>query len=97
MNVYQKIKLIETKSGLTTAEFCKSIGIPYVTYNNYVRGKREMPLSKVIQMCIMYNINCNWLLKDEGEMFEQRIRDISDIEKAEELLNRFIKRHRQED
>jgi transcriptional regulator with XRE-family HTH domain len=70
MNVYEKIKLIEKKSGLKTKEFCESLNIPYVTYNNYVTGKREMPLSKVIQMCNIYNINCNWLLKDKGEMFD---------------------------
>jgi len=93
MNVYQKIKLIEKQSGLNTKEFCKTLDIPYVTYNNYVTGKREMPLNKVIRLCTEYNINCNWLLKDEGEMFATKIGDIADIVKAQELLDKFIKRN----
>ena len=68
--MYKKhIKEIRAKLNLSVAKMAEKINIPARTITGYERGERMPSIEFVAQCCTILNVNANWFLTGEGEMF----------------------------
>jgi transcriptional regulator with XRE-family HTH domain len=99
--MHERLKLLRTTLGLTQKDFAEKIDIDQRNYTNYENGNAEMKAKHIQKLIENYEINANWLLTGEGEMFannavnyssrlSEAIEDaLSEIEEPE--LTEFIK------
>lgn len=64
-------RLIEFRKTITSnaSAFARSIGLLQPVYANYELGKRRPAFEILEKMAKIHNVNLNWLLTGEGEMF----------------------------
>ncbi len=94
--INSRFKEVRTALGLTQAELAQNLGLKQNTVGKY-EVKNDIPISSMLLLCQLYNINKEWLINGEGEMFlpDDEIRDIAQkynlSPKAEQVLNNFLK------
>jgi len=50
------------RAGMTKADLAEKIGVSYGTLKNWMRGKGEIPASKLIAMSELFNCSTDYLL-----------------------------------
>ncbi len=95
-------RLLQIRGGEKRADFCRDVGISERTFGDYERGD-SLPDAETLNKLAKYrNINLNWLITGEGEMFgssdlrkkfakefnldEQKIAHLTDDEVIERCL-----------
>jgi len=64
-----RLKLVETKLGITRKELASKLDVKPQTFKNYVDGL-ALPNAKLLgDLAINFGIDLNWLLLGSGEMF----------------------------
>ena len=53
----------------SASAFAKDLGISQTTYSNYENGSRSIPDAVYVKLQNEYNVNLNWLICGNGEMF----------------------------
>ena len=71
MNISDRLKLIIKDKRLTITEFSNICKIPYPSLQNYLMGKRSIRADSLLKMNIHMDVNINWLLSGEGDMYIQ--------------------------
>ena len=74
----QNLKKVRKELSLSVDELSKRLDIPARTLGGYERGERKMSLEVVTQMCKKLNINANWFVTGEGEMFNPKAVSLND-------------------
>lgn len=69
MSVGQKLKEVRKHFKLKQQEFAKELGIPDRTYWGYEKGVIDASLICLQNVNKKFNVNLNWLIVGEGEMF----------------------------
>lgn len=69
----EKIKEIRSKLNLSVAKMSEKIDIPQRTITGYERGERSPSIEFLAQICKILNVNINWFLTNEGEMFKKDV------------------------
>ncbi|KMK50995.1 hypothetical protein RO21_08860 [[Actinobacillus] muris] len=70
MNISDRLnQLIELKK-LNIKDFAEQCDIPYRSMYNYVRGEREPNLEALSKIGQTFNVNLNWLITGNGEIFK---------------------------
>lgn len=68
IEVYGKDKGYEEKAHIK--RFCEDFSLSYTQWNAYLRGAQNVGIKIVEQLIDIFpNINLNWFLKDEDNMF----------------------------
>ncbi|OOF86843.1 transcriptional regulator [Rodentibacter ratti] len=84
MNISKRLKQVLEAKKLNIKTFSERSCIPYRSVQNYLREEREPNVEALIKLKETMNININWLLIGEGEMFSSEIEkeslSISEIE-----------------
>ena len=65
----ENLKKIRQHLGLSVAKMADKIDIPAVTLTNYERGERTPSAQLFIQLYKNADVNLNWLVSGEGNMF----------------------------
>ncbi len=65
----EKIKAVRKNLGLTLEKFGEKLGVTKVAIFNIEKGNRGLTEQMAIAICRTYNVNYDWLIHDEGEMF----------------------------
>lgn len=78
MDIYNNLKLIRDKSGLSQAKFASQFDLSQGTYAQYENGKRSIPDELKVKLSEM-GINMNWLFTGKGKMF------LEDMDQSEKL------------
>lgn len=65
---YRLIEFRKVVSANASA-FARSLDILYPAYNRYEKGERKPAFEILEKMAKVHNVNINWLLTGEGEMF----------------------------
>lgn len=67
-------RLVEFRKTITSnaSAFARSIDLSQPVYANYERGQRRPAFEILEKMARVHNVNLNWLLTGEGEMFLAR-------------------------
>lgn len=50
------------RAGMTKTELAEKIGVSYGTLKNWMRGKGEIPASKLVAMSELFNCSTDYLL-----------------------------------
>lgn len=69
MKTSDKIKMIRQMENLTQTEFAKELGVSTATIASIENDSRDIPKTLIKKLVKEKNINANWLLTGEGEMF----------------------------
>lgn len=67
----ERIKNIRKELGLSVAKMADKIQIPARTITGYERAERTPSIEFVTQCCTILNLNANWFLTGEGDMFNE--------------------------
>ena len=65
----ENLKKIRKELGLSVEQLAIKIDIPSRTIGGYERNERKMSLEIVTQLCKKLNVNANWFVTGQGEMF----------------------------
>jgi transcriptional regulator with XRE-family HTH domain len=65
----ERLKQVRVALQLTQTEIAESIGVSQQAWTHYEKERRYPYLQQLTQLVLKYNINLNWLLTGEGEMF----------------------------
>ncbi len=65
----ENLKKIRKELDLSVAKFSAKIGIPAPTLTCYERKERVPSINLCIQLHKKLNVNLNWFISGEGEMF----------------------------
>ncbi len=65
----QKIQKIRKKLKLSQEEISTQVGISYRAYTSYERGDRKPSFDFLESLVNKFNVNLNWLIANNGEMF----------------------------
>ena len=67
--VNERFKKVREYLGLSQRDLARELGITERTVRNYEVGKIEVPKTIILALQALFNINPNWLLTGQGEMF----------------------------
>ena len=67
--IEKRIEKIRKTLKLSQKEISTQIGITYRAYSGYERGERKPSFEFLALLFEKYNINLNWLIVGQGEMF----------------------------
>jgi transcriptional regulator with XRE-family HTH domain len=65
----ENLKKLRQELGLSVAKLSEKIDIPAMTLTNYERGERTPSAQLFIQLNKKLNVNLNWFVSGQGEMF----------------------------
>ena len=68
----KNLKSLRQELGLSLSKFSEKLEIPAMTLSRYERGERMPSAQLFIQLDKKLNVNLNWLVSGEGEMFVNR-------------------------
>ena len=98
MSIKERIRDVINAQNMTVKGFSEVMDIPLRTLHNYLSGQREPSAEFLIQLLSRLDINLNWLLISEGEIYISKIKvtdltqDESDLLEKYRLSNGFGKR-----
>lgn len=72
-SISHKIKQIRTYFKLNQTEFGRRIGVPLSTMSKYEQGLVNPGCEFLTKIGQIYKVNLNWLIKNEGSMFEEEV------------------------
>lgn len=67
--IENRIQILRKQLKLSQEEISTQIGISYRSYSSYERGDRKPSFEFLALLFQKYNINLNWLIVGQGEMF----------------------------
>jgi transcriptional regulator with XRE-family HTH domain len=89
----ENLKKLRQELGLSVAKLSEKIDIPAMTLTNYERGERTPSAQLFIQLNKKLNVNLNWFVSGEGEMFiAPEYEDVKEEVLAE--VDRILKKYR---
>ena len=50
------------ENNLTIKEAAEKLGVNPRTYSNYEQGKSKIPVKKLIEICLIYNVSADYIL-----------------------------------
>lgn len=62
MQYWERIKALREDNDVTQTEIAKYLNIAQNTYSQYENGKRELPISVLIQICQYYKVSADYVL-----------------------------------
>lgn len=78
-----RLQKIRKKLKLSQEEIADETNITYRAYTSYERGDRKPSFEFLVKLVEKYNVNLNWLIAGNGEMFNAlQYEDVKD-----EILN----------
>lgn len=67
--IEQRLKEIRNSVGLSQKDFGAIMGIAQTSYANYENGRSSIPASLLEALSLKLNLNLNWLITGEGNMY----------------------------
>mgnify|MGYP004551225267 CR=1 FL=1 len=80
----ERLKRLRSVLSLTQAEFAEKLGIKQSTYSSIESGRYKLTDRYISQICMIFNVNENWIRTGEGPIFEN-------VAKKQEMFELFSK------
>ncbi len=89
MTIGKRIKELKAKLGITSAEMAKELNIPVRTIGSYERDEAQAGAKFFNALIAKYQVNVNWLLSGNGNMFisSKTEIDVKYLAQIEQQLN----------
>lgn len=84
--INERLKLIRKKLAVNQNEMSEKFGVSYRAYTSYERGERKPTIGLFKNLYRNFNINLNWLITGEGEMFNRNPNEVYATTKIKEIL-----------
>lgn len=78
----ENLKKLRKNLGLSVAKFAKALEMSQNTLTCYERGERKPSIKLFVQLHKKLNVNLNWFISGEGEMFNDKITDYEKTKNA---------------
>ena len=88
MNISDRLKALLDAQSLTIKAFSELTEIPYRSVQNYLREERDPNAEALNKICEKMNVNLNWLITGNGEMFINKIDHSTLTSKELELIEK---------
>ena len=89
----ERLKQFRKSIGLSVPKLAERINIPARTIVSYESG-RDPSIEMLAQLCKVYNVNLNWFVTGEGEMFIKQPDKPHQIDEAqiEKIFDNLLKK-----
>ena len=81
MCISERLRQVCEAKNWKITDFAEQTGIAYRTMQGYVGGERE-PNAEGMSGIAKAGVNLNWLVSGEGEMFQTKLQEFSETDKA---------------
>lgn len=69
MNIGDRVSELRKALGLSQEEFGSKLGLVRSAISSYEGGRRNLSEQSIKSICREFNVNYNWLISGDGEMF----------------------------
>ncbi len=63
--IINQVEAVRIKQKLTKKDFSQAIGVSEQSYNNYFKGKRDVPLNVLVEIKQLFNVSLDWLVSGD--------------------------------
>ena len=91
MSINNHLREVMEYKGLSIKAFAELLDVPYRTLQNYLRNERDPSAEVLIKISDVLNVDLNWLMCGEGDMFRRMINESELNEKERQLINHYRK------
>lgn len=85
MSINNRLREVMEYKGLNIKAFAELLDVPYRTLQNYLLNERDPSAEVLIKISDVLNVNLNWLMRGEGEIFSSSMNE-SELNEKEKLL-----------
>ena len=91
MSISNRLREVMEYKGLNIKAFAELLDVPYRTLQNYLLNEREPSAEVLIKISGVLNVDLNWLMRGEGEMFRSSTNKNELSEKEKQLISYYRK------
>lgn len=91
MSISNRLREVMEYKGLNIKAFAQLLDVPYRTLQNYLLNERDPNAEVLIKISDVLNIDLNWLMRGEGEMFRSSMNKNELSEKEKQLIRYYRK------
>ncbi len=91
MSISNRLREVMEYEGLNIKAFAELLDVPYRTLQNYLLNERDPSAEVLIKISGVLNVDLNWLMRGEGEMFRGSMNESELNEKEKQLINHYRK------
>ena len=91
MSISNRLREVMEYKGLNIKTLAELLNVPYRTLQNYLLNERDPSAEVLIKVSYVLNVDLNWLMRDEGEMFYSSTNSSKLSEKEQQLIKNYRK------
>lgn len=91
MSISSRLREAMEYKGLNIKTFAELLDMPYRTLQNYLLNERDPSAEVLIKVSDVLNVNLNWLMRGEGDMFRSSTNENELNEKEKQLIGYYRK------
>ncbi|WP_460029185.1 helix-turn-helix domain-containing protein [Mannheimia haemolytica] len=91
MSISNRLREVMEYKGLNIKAFAELLDMPYRTLQNYLLNERDPSVDVLIRVSKILNVDLNWLIRGEGEMFRSSTNESKLSEKEKQLISYYRK------
>lgn len=91
MSINNRLREVMEYKGLNIKAFAELLDVPYRTLQNYLLNERDPSAEVLIKISDVLNVDLNWLMRGEGEMFRGSMSESKLNEKEKQLIRHYRK------
>lgn len=91
MSISNRLREVMEYKGLNIKAFAELLDVPYRTLQNYLLNERDPSAEVLIKISDVLNVDLNWLMRGEGEMFRGPISESKLNETEKQLISYYRK------
>lgn len=78
MTIQNRLKKLRKALNLNQTDFGNEIGISQITISNWESAKYELTYKSALLICDKFNVNIDWLMNGNGDMFKCTNQEVID-------------------
>lgn len=91
MSISNRLREVMEYKGLNIKAFAELLDVPYRTLQNYLLNERDPSAEVLIKVSNVLNVDLNWLMRGDGEMFRSSANASELSEKEKQLIKHYRK------
>ncbi|WP_341536024.1 helix-turn-helix transcriptional regulator [Actinobacillus equuli] len=89
MSISSRLREVMEYKGLNIKAFAELLDMPYRTLQNYLLNERDPSAEVLIKVSDVLNVDLNWLMRGQGEMFRDSMSESKLNEKEKQLISHY--------
>ncbi|HDR1063889.1 TPA: helix-turn-helix transcriptional regulator, partial [Pasteurella multocida] len=89
MSINTRLREVMEYKSLNIKAFAELLDVPYRTLQNYLLNERDPSAELLIKVSDVFNVDLNWLMRGQGEMFRDSMSESTLNEKEKQLISHY--------